>query len=403
MKITLTKQSIGYLIVLVLCVFPALLVNSAVGYLPVLLLLFYGIISFLQLLAVRKKLEIVVSDVSGSRFRGTAGAFIITLTNSSLLPISNIRGTFYIRGTAGEDLHTYPMYLTMSPKEERSFEVEADFAHIGVFEAGLDEVVIYDLLGIFKVVCQREDESHVEVLPHQYYMDSLPVSDRTQYESSRSVTSSALSGYDYVGVREYAFGDPMKMIQWKLSAHTNTLMTKQMETYTNVGLTAVLDFRVPSYADEDMRLSMLDGVLETGVAVGAYARRNGLDYDMMFYGENGKRREFPFASEDVAPFLDEIHITGDEKADGFVRILREDCAQVHAQTNVVLCTAWLDEAVVSALLYLKHCGKNPILILLIPDLLHDREREQILRPLHSLQHADVSVIAASSAEGVVKA
>ncbi|MCD7922989.1 MAG: DUF58 domain-containing protein [Clostridiales bacterium] len=402
-RISPTKQLIGYIVVLVLCVTPAVMVNTAAGYLPVLLLLFFGILSCGQLILVRNKLEIDVSDVSGSRFRGDASAFVIRLTNRSILPISNIRGIFYIRGTRGEDQHIYPIHLTMSPKEERSFEVEADFAHIGVFEAGLEEVIVFDLLGILKAVCPVGSASRVEILPHEYYMESLPVSDQTQYESNRSITSSALSGYDYAGVREYAFGDPMKMIQWKLSAHTNTLMTKQMETYSNVGLTTVLDFRVPLYQDEEMRLSMLDGVVETGVAVGAYARRHGLDYDLVFYGEHGKRREFPFASEDFAPFLDEMHMRGDVKATGFNRILREDCAQVHAQTNVVLCTAWLDESIASALLYLKQCGKNPILIFLMPDLIHDREKEKLLRPLHSLQRSNIHVIVASSAEGVVKA
>lgn len=403
MKISPTKSLIVYIIVLVLSLAPAVMVNGPAGYLPVLLLLFYGILSSLQLVLVRNRLDIDVSDVSGSRFRGSASAFVIRLANRSILPISNIRGVFYIRGTLGEDEHTYPIYLTMSPKEERSFEIETDFAHIGVFEAGLEEVIVFDLLGILKAVCPIGSASHVEILPIQYYLDSMPVSDRTQYESNRSVTSSALNGYDYSGVREYAFGDPMKMIQWKLSAHTSTLVTKQMETYSNVGLTTVLDFRVPPYQDEEMRLSMLDGVVEAGAAVGAYARRQGLDYDMMFFGERGKRREFPFCSEDFAPFLDEIHIKDGEQSTGFVRILREDCAQVHAQTNVVLCTAWLDDAVVSAMIYLKQCGKNPLLIVLIPDLIHEDEKEQMLRPLRTLQHSDIHVVVASSAKGVVEA
>lgn len=400
MKVTPTKYMIGYVIVLVLSLAPAVLVNRPAGYLPVLVLLFYGILSALQLILVRKQFDMEISGVEGNCFRGDMGAFGIRLENRSVLPVPNIYLRFYIKSMNGKDHHSYPMHLTMSPKEKRRFEIEADFSHIGVFETGLEEILIYDLLGILRLDCSINKLNHVKVLPCRYYLEEFPMSDEALNESNRSITAAALSGYDYTGVREYAFGDPMKMIQWKLSAHSTTLVTKQMESYTNVGMTAVLDFRVPSYG-EDVRLSMLDGVVEAGNALGDYARRNGLDFDLMFFGRGRKRREMPCASEEFAPFLEDIYIADDGKECNTVHILREDCSQVHGQSNVVLCTSWLDEEIVSALIFLKQCGKRPVLIFLMPQLLPDSERDTILRPLHTLQYANINAMVISSAKGLV--
>lgn len=400
MKVTPTKYMIGYVIVLVLSFAPAVLVNHPAGYLPVLVLLFYGILSAVQLILVRKQFDMEVSGMEGKRFRGDTGAFGIRIENRSVLPVPNIYLRFYIKSMNGKDHHSYPIHLTMSPKEKRQFEIEADFSHIGMFETGMEEILIYDLLGILRLDCSADSVNHVKVLPRQYYLEEFPMSDKALNESNRSVTAAALSGYDYTGVREYAFGDPMKMIQWKLSAHSTTLVTKQMESYTNVGMTAVLDFRVPSY-EEDMRLSMLDSVVEAGNALGDYARRNGLDFDLMFFGKGRKRREMPCSSEDFAPFLEDIHIADEGEKCNTVHILREDCAHVHGQSNVVLCTSWLDEEIVSALIFLKHCGKKPMLILLMPELIHDNERDAILRPMHTLQYANINAMVVSSAEGLV--
>lgn len=400
MRVKPTKSMIGYIIVLILSLAPAVLVNRPAGYLPFFALLFYGILSAAQLILVKKKFALSIAGVEGNCFRSDTGEFGIWMENKSCLPVPNIYVSFFIRSKNGKERHSYPMNLTMSPKEKRRFEVEADFSHIGMFETGLEELRIYDLLGIICMDCPVEEVKQVAVLPRQYYLDDLPVSDVALNESNRSVTAASLSGYDYTGVREYAYGDPMKMIQWKLTAHACTLVTKQMESYTNVGMTAVLDFRIPPY-EADVRLSMLDSVAEAGSTLGDFARRQGLDFDMMFFGLEGKRREMPHSSEEFMPFLEDICIADGDRECNVVSILREDCSNVHGQSNVILCTSWLDEEVVTALIFLKHCGKRPMLILFMPELIHDREKEAMLSPMHVLRCADIHTMVASSAEGLV--
>lgn len=397
-----TKNLIGYVVVLVLSAAPAVMVNGPAGYLPVLAVLFFGAVSLLQLVVIKKYFYMDTDADERQREREESSGFVLRLENRCILPLPNFSAVFTVKNLNSGDCHRYPVHLTMSPKEKRKFELEADFSHIGIFEAGLQDVRLFDLLGVWQVERRMEEPSRVSVLPKQYVLERMPVSEKTIVESIYARTPVAFSGSDYVGVREYEFGDPMKMVQWKLSAHTQTLMTKQMETYTNVGITAVLDLRVPDYAEE-IRLDIYDAVMETGAAVADYAQSNGMDFDMYFHGAKGKRRVTPASAADFSGFLEEAVMTDGNSGKSPSDILREDCAYSRSQSNIVLCTALPDEDTVSSVLYLKQRGKNPLLYLLVPAQLTEQEKAARLAPLHILQNENISVLSAADAEGVVMA
>jgi uncharacterized protein (DUF58 family) len=402
MKLRPTGRLVGAIVFLVLSLIPAVLVNSPAGYIPFLTLFISILLSFLMLLISRGKLKAASSIADGERVRGDNTGFTAELENSGLLPIANLCASFFIRSKTGEDEHYYKLFVTLSPKEKRSFSFDADFEHIGLYEAGVDSVTIYDIFGIFKASIPMDKHSSLKILPRLYRMDRLPISVTMQTESSRAVTASALGGSDYTGVREYAFGDPLKTVQWKLSAHSATLMTKQMESYTNSGVTAVLDMRVPEFK-RDERLKLWDGIIESGVSVGDYSARNGIDFDMMLISGDERYRYTPKERGDYGELLVNAGMTdsGDKTSDASI-LLREDCASVHAQSNIVLCTAFIDSDTVSALLRLKRHGKNVIVIYLVPDTVYDKEREELLASIKSLQYAGIACTVVPSAERLVE-
>ena len=402
MRIQLSKGMILYVIMVVICIFPILITNTAIGYLPLIALICAGVVSFLQLFFVRRGLLIDTASSSGIRYREESSSFVLHVENGSFLPVPNFRATFFIRSLAGTDMREFPLNLTMSPKEKRDFNLEADFTHIGLYEAGLQNVMIFDLFNIVKVECPVYGETRVEVLPKTHKLDKLPISDKTYNESAQAVTASVLNGMDYTGVREYEFGDPLKRIQWKLSAHTNIMMTKLMESYTNVGMSVVMDLRVPEHFDEDLRHELLDGVIECAAAVCVFAHKSGLDCELFYNGENGKHKEYPIHADDFLPFLQDLHLHAERRDLGPIDILRDDCVMPHSQSNVILCTSQPDEEIVSTLISLRQRGKNAIMLYMIPKNISDAERAELLAPLHLMQNANISVIAAESAEGMVK-
>lgn len=402
MTLRVNLRSIAYFFVLLLSLIPAALVNTLAGYLPFLALLICGLLSLLQLLLLKNRLEYKIVAGDGAIVRGEQIPFGVEITNKSPLPVAYLEAEFFVSGVDGGDSHVYPLGITMSPREKRVFNLSADFPHIGVYQVGISRLAVYDLLGNLSAVGGSGEGRRIDIQPAVLPVDRLEVSTVHNVENERSFAPAPLSGMDYTGVRDYAYGDPIKTIQWKLSAHAASLMTKQMESYTNTGATIVLDFCVPDY-DSETRLSMLDGIVETGVAVGNYAVRNGMDYELMYPAPGGEiRRCTPTSFWDMRAWLPEFRLQAPDANEKSAAILRDSSGGLHSQSNVLLCTARLTDETVTALVSLSQAGKNVVVFYLLPDSLFEEERRERLAPLKRLQYARVTCKAASNAREMVR-
>jgi len=403
MRFGATWKLIPFGFLLVLSLLPALFVNSVSGYLPFLALLCCVLTSLLHLLFVRGRIEFSANAGKGLCARGDTIEFAIRVNNGSALPVPALRAEICLSDLDGRDRQSLPLYMTLSPRQTRDFSLSADFSHIGVYRVGIRNLAAFDLFGLFRATRPEEFVCRVDILPRLYPLRSLPVSSALQTESSRAVTAVELSGSDYVGVREYAIGDPIKMIHWKLSAHSMGLMTKQTESYTNTGLSVVLDFHIPDY-EEDTRLCMFDGVVEAGAAMGDFASQSGMDYDLRYIARDGeKHRSTPQSFHNLSEAVSGMRVfAADERADSVAKLLREECSSAYAQANVALCTALLTDALIIALLSLKRSGKNPILCYLLPDDLDPKTRAEVLSPLKQLRYALIPCLVVSSAMELMK-
>jgi len=391
-----TRRFVAYILVLLLSLTPAMLTNSAAAYLPSLMIFFCGILSLVQLIYTNAKVSVSVSAGERSAIRGEIREFTLSLQNSGILAVPRLQALFVSIKSDGTDRQELPVLVTLSPKEKRNFSFDITFSHIGSVEVMIQTASVYDLLGIFRFVKQVGGGFTVDVLPRQYRFDKLPVSTYLQSESSKAITSSPLSGMDYVGVREYEFGDPIKTIQWKLSAHSGHLMTKQTESYTNTGITVVMNFNVPEY-DAETRLNLLDAIAESAAAIIQYAAANGMDFDMLRYSASGEKQRRNQAT--IRDFTD-ISFAKPGTRD-VSTLLSQDCASVYGQTNVALCTAELTDDIISALLLLKRNRKNPMLFYLLPEKISGNVRKTLLLPLKKLQAAAMPFVVAENTEEIV--
>ena len=386
MKLQPTRGLICFALVLALSLAPAALTNGPAGYLPGLTVLLSGLLSVGHLLLVKNRLRCRAKPERSVLIRGEEIPFSAEVENGSRLPVPGLSVEFFLSGSGGCDDHVYPLRLTLSPRERRTFSLTAAFPHIGVYEAGLRRLVVTDLFGIVRAVSETEDRCRLDIQPQLLHVDRLPVSDRQTAETERANVASPLSGMDYVGVRDYAYGDPIKTIQWKLSAHAGSLMTKQMESYTNSGVVIVMDFCVPGY-DQETRLQMADGVAETGAAAGHWAARSGMDYLLLLPGEDGlPRRCTPPSFRDLRPWLPYMGLREPDGTGELARILQRECGGGHSQSNVLLCTADLTEDTLAALRTLKRSRKNPVLYLLLPETLDEARRKRLLARAVQLQY-----------------
>lgn len=384
------KRCILAVVILAAAAVCAVFLNTLFGYLPVIAFAAAICISRLYLGGLKKALEFSEESNFRDCVRGERVDFKVHVVNRSRLFFPRIEAFFYSTDLYGEINALTQDSITLAAKEDRTFSFDIRFDHVGVFSAGLNKVVIYDLFGIFSCTYENEKRYEVTVLPKIYDISRLPISEDVQSRNDHSRFSVVMDGSDYTGVREYVPGDPMKVIHWKLSARIEGYLTKQFETNTSVGLCTILDFYSPAY-EQDALMSIFDTVLESGVTAHNYARKHGYDSYICFFDRQGIKNKLiehrrNQMSENI-PRMPRVYTEADRGRG--IDLLREEGRSYYSMGNIAVCTADISQEMIEALIMLRAQRKNPILFAIIPPETDELEKERIARSLRALDGAGV--------------
>lgn len=395
----IVKKVIFLLILALLCFLPAKYVGGAYGYIPLVVLILTLVVSFFYAFFLRRQLAYLELSELSSCVRGTDMDFIVEVQNRSFMVFPRVEAYFYISDLFGEIDSLTKSSLTLAPKETREFRFTVKFAHIGTYTAGLQELRVYDLLNLFCFTIRNDHRCEVKVNPKVHPFLNMQISETAIYESLQSYIVSPAPGMDYAGVREYVWGDPIKNIHWKLSAHSREYMTKILESYGTSDVTIVMDLATAEY-DAETVMDMYDGVVETALSVCYFAKENGIEYDLRFMDKEGHRGRFIprdfYNTQELMEQLPPIRV-GDMEHD-VSNLLKEDNNYIFGRNNIVFCTADMNDKAVEALLSLKKEGRNVIAFFLVPSNIYDSEREYVLAPLKRLENARIPYYTCSSAD-----
>jgi uncharacterized protein (DUF58 family) len=121
--------------------------------------------------------------------------------------------------------------LSIAPGENRRVSMELTPARRGVIPMGDVRALLPDPLGFFQK-CSRTKSTpaRLVVLPKRYRLPSLSMPGSAAFRIGGEETSNAIgSAGEFVGLREYRPGDPLRQIHWKSWAHTGRPMVKELE------------------------------------------------------------------------------------------------------------------------------------------------------------------------------
>jgi uncharacterized protein (DUF58 family) len=376
---------------------PPFFISGPISYLPIMTLLLLILFSYLYLQALKRSLRVETGSLAGKCERGEEAEFSVGLANSSVLAYPRLDLSFFITDLFGDYDDVERVATTLSPRESRDFRFGARFSHVGTYEAGVERLAMGDLVGLFTGADELDDRHTVTVMPHRIDMADVELKSVETEEARKLFQPVVSDNMDYTGVREYAFGDPMKAVHWNLSSRVpeGPLYTRLYEVYTNPGLQVVVDPYAPDYDAEGLMFAF-DGLVESAYSVNEAAREAGIDSTVTYLGRGGEARHASIAGEDDVQDMVEDMMrptrASDPRADASagVELLVRAGRSIHGAGNVVYCASRLVPEAAEALYEIKAHRRNPMLLLSVPPGL-DREREeQIRKSLRPLEDARVA-------------
>lgn len=176
------------------------------------------------------KCSLMAEDITV--FKDSEGELGIKLSNRSVFPLSNVKIRILSRFLpTGEEAHSTACVPLPSLRTE-TVTVNVGAEHCGAAELTVEYVKISDLLGLFSVkICRNKLKARVHIVPKisesfaelaQYYLSMGSL----EYSSDSSDRADRINPGDVCGFREFAPGDRLSLIHYKLSARFDSDIVK---------------------------------------------------------------------------------------------------------------------------------------------------------------------------------
>lgn len=132
--------------------------------------------------------------------------------------------------------------LAIPPHGNQDAEYEVIFQHRGKYHLGPLDIQATDPLGMFFFGMRLREQTEVLVLPSPLPLQSADSLGGALY-SMAGVHSAPVRGdsVEFLGIREYVPGDPLRRVDWKHSARYGELFVREFERYTQTEVCVLLD------------------------------------------------------------------------------------------------------------------------------------------------------------------
>lgn len=383
------------LLLLVCCAIPPLVVSAPVGYLALACSVVLLLLDFLYLLTVRRKLDYTASFDVEKCVRKDTALLSLYLTNNGALPMMRLEPVFFMEDSEHAAKHEKVTSAVLNRHETMEFNLELSFDHIGIYEAGVSRVRLFDPLGLFFVTIRKPVSAQVVVEPQisDVHLENLDRVVMTQ--SLRMAKPTSSDDMDYACVRSYSIGDPMKSIHWKLSARSRELMTRLFEAYTNPNVAIVLDMRAPQL-EADERLDVNDALVESALSLEKAARMQNMDTALYCCDAQGGVRVYHMGALttgdiDTRELIAALPMPGpDVDANACIDEVERQTQNPNARsTALIYCTAAFSDDISGALVALRGATGNPALVMACPNGQEDAYKQRYRGQIARFEDADI--------------
>ncbi|MCX7669671.1 MAG: DUF58 domain-containing protein, partial [Anaerolineae bacterium] len=154
--------------------------------------------------------------------------------------------------------------VSLGPKERLTVHYDLIGRQRGYYPIGPTAMTVGDLFGFAEAQGRFEVLDHLTVYPRVIPLMHADLTSRSPHGSIASPQRIFADPTRVIGKREYRPGDPLRMIDWKSSAHTNTLQVKQYAPAVSLTSMIFLELSTRAYTTQ-----LRYGASEWGIVVAA--------------------------------------------------------------------------------------------------------------------------------------
>ncbi len=389
----ITGAAILWLLVFAVAALPAVFTGSVYGYLPVLMLAVLLLISLGCLFWLKKHISVETDLANVQCVRGGSVNIGLRLINGSRLFFPRANAILRITDLFGGNDSVRRICFSMAGREKIDFGFDMDMPHIGMYSVGLEQVEIFDFFGVFRCKVPLSGHATAFVTPKLRPMDELHLSDDVLAEADTDTRITVVGGTDYTGVREYAIGDPMKQIHWKLSAHSRAYVTKIQESARQQEFVVILDFAADACGDIEQLMDINDCLIETALSLLEDISRHDAGFALLYCDRNGSVVRTAATGRDntidLIRSFSVITPQPDSEYPDACRILQQEGQMANRSTNAVVVTSRVTPELLQEMQRVKRQKRSPELYLVVPAIWSSRELEKAAAPLRQLEDMDI--------------
>lgn len=237
-----------------------------------LLPLFSLMITAIAMSGVKDELSINKSSVE----KNESFPIQVKLSNNCLLPVCMCSIKLSIRNELLQQEQTR-VFIMSADRFGQTVEQIVSSEYCGMLKCSIEELKIYDGLGLFSFRKKNESVCFVAVLPSVYPL--MAIKSEIMQDIKNNTTTRTMKGNDpseIMEVRPYRAGDRLAKIHWKLSDKYDQIMVKDFGDPLSNDVLLLFDLN----GDSDEKIS---GLLDAVYSISNFLIKNQVAFEMQWY------------------------------------------------------------------------------------------------------------------------
>ena len=281
------KNRIAYIAVLSSLILLIYLYEDPLTYAALYMIIILPILSLLLTLFLKRKF-IVAEQLSEDRIiKGQKVQYSFTVKNDSFLPCTSVKVRFKANSAAVKTDFA-DKYFSILPFRSQEVLFSIDAVYRANCEVGVEDIVLYDFLGLFSFLQKHEKTLTLTVVPRVSPIESLPLQKADQGMENVKNFLQEEDHSTIADLRSYHPTDGYKKIHWKASAKKNELISKNFQSTKHSACAFIID---NSAIEGEDSLLLEDSMMEALVSALSYCSQRQFLCNLYYIGNEGDLAE----------------------------------------------------------------------------------------------------------------